>query len=116
MTRLPQLASFETERTETGMDRVAINIDIQGGMRASEIVADLRNVAETLYFPMKMVGFWDYQADMHLCPQEERREVCPHKRPESDSEYLDYAYTLQRERQANLEVVFPHANVAVYLR
>ncbi len=37
----------------------------------------LRTVAETLYYPMQVVGFWDYQMDMHLCPQEERRQACP---------------------------------------
>ncbi len=83
--------------------------------RASEIVADLRNVAETLYFPMKLAGFWDYQADMHLCPQEERRQECPHKLPESDPRYAEYTETLQRERRASLEVFFQHANVSIYL-
>ena len=49
------------------MDRVTVNIETQGGMRASEIIADLRATAETLYYPMTLVGFWDYRAEMHLC-------------------------------------------------
>ena len=49
------------------MDRVTVNIETQGGIRASEIIADLRAAAETLYYPMTLVGFWDYRADMHLC-------------------------------------------------
>ncbi len=84
-------------------------------MRASEIIADLRNVAETLYFPMRLAGFWDYQADMHLCPHEERRQQCPHKLPDSDPGFVKYTDTLQRERRASLEAFFQHANVSIYL-
>ena len=97
------------------MNKVVIRIDTDGGARASEILADLRTSAETLYFPMKLVGFWDRQADIHLCPQEERREVCPHRLPETDPGYVEYTYTLQREHQANLEVAFPHAQITLYL-
>ena len=63
------------------IDTITVAIETDSDSRASEILADLRTVAETLYFPMKMVGFWDYAADLHLCPQEERRERCPHKLP-----------------------------------
>ena len=97
------------------MDRVVVNFETDSKMRASETVADLRNAAETLYFPMRLAGFWDYQADMHLCPQEERQKECPHNLPESDPGYVTYIETLQRERRSNLEVFFPHANVAIYL-
>ena len=97
------------------MDRAIINIETTSEFRASEIIADLRNVAETLYFPMKLVGFWDYQADMHLCPQEERRQECLHKLPNTDPRRVEYAGALQRERHANLEVFFPHAQIAIYL-
>ena len=84
-------------------------------MRASEIIADLRTVAETLYFPMKMVGFRDHQQDMHLCPHEERQQPCPHELSKSDPNYVDYEVTLERERQANLRLDFPHAQVTLYL-
>ena len=99
------------------MDRLTIRIegDGAGGARASEILADLRAAAETLYFPMKVVGFWDCGADLHLCPQEERREVCPHRLGADDPGRVDYARTLQRERRASLEVWFPHAGVRLYL-
>ena len=97
------------------MDQVVVDIKTDSGTRASEIVADLRTAAETLYFPMKLVGFWDHRADMHLCPQEERRQECPHKLPESDPGYVEYAYALQRERGANLEIFFPHAGITIYL-
>ena len=97
------------------MNRVVVGIETESGIRASEIMADLRNVAEALYFPMKLVGFWDHQADAHLCPHEERRVACPHKLPESDQGYVAYSDTLQRERQANVEVVFRHAQVTIYL-
>ena len=97
------------------MDRVIIRIETDDGTRASETIADLRNAAEVLYFPMTLVGFWDHQADLHLCPQEERRQACPHKLPESDPQRVEYEYTLQRERHANLQVMFPHAGIAIYL-
>ena len=92
-----------------------VDIQSDSGARATEIIADLRTAAETLYYPMKVVGFWDHRMDMHLCPQEERRQVCPHKLPETDPGRIEYTYTLQRERRANLEVFFPHAGIAVYL-
>ena len=106
---------FETDLWPTDVDRVVVNLETDSSFRASEIVADLRNAAETLYFPMKLVGFWDSRADIHLCPQEERREECPHRLATSDPRHIDYSRTLQTERQANLEVVFPHAGISIYL-
>ncbi len=97
------------------MDNVIIDIQAQTDLRATEIISDLRAVAETLYYPMQVVGFWDYQMDMHLCPQEERRQDCPHKLPESDPAYESYAMAIQRNRKANLEVNFSHAKVTLYL-
>ncbi len=97
------------------IDTITVAIETDSDSRASEILADLRTVAETLYFPMKMVGFWDYAADLHLCPQEERRERCPHKLPVEDPDRVDYVSTLQRERRASLELHFPHAGVKIYM-
>lgn len=97
------------------IDNITLAIETEGDARASEILADLRTVAETLYFPMKMVGFWDYQADIHLCPQEERRELCPHRLPEGHPDRVEYVSTLQRERRASLELHFPHAGVKMYM-
>ena len=97
------------------MDKVILKIESESGIRATEIISDLRNVAETLYYPMQLVGFWDYQLDLHLCPQEERRQECPHKLPNDDPKFEDYRTALQRNRQANLELFFTHANVALFL-
>ncbi len=97
------------------IDKVTLNVETDGDARASEIIADLRTVAETLYFPMKLVGFWDYQADMHLCPYEERGEACPHRLPKDDPRHVDYAVTMQRERRANIQISFPHAGVTIFL-
>ena len=108
-----KLGSWETE---SELDRVVVEIKTDGEFRASETIADLRNAAETLYFPMRMVGFWDRRADLHLCPQEEREEPCPHRLPEGDLGHVDYGLHLQREMGGSLEVFFPHAGVAVYLR
>ncbi len=97
------------------MNKVTIRIDADGDIRASEILADLRTAAETLFFPMRQVGFWDYQADIHLCPQEERRQPCPHNLPAEHPSRTEYASTMQRERRASVQVVFPHANVDIFL-
>ncbi len=97
------------------MDRVTVDIRAGGGARASEILADLRSVAETLYFPMRLVGFWDSRADIHLCPQEERREACPHRLARNAPGRVDYEATLSRERRASLQVAFPHAGITIYM-
>lgn len=97
------------------MDTVTITVATESGMRASEIIADLRSVSETLYYPMTQVGFRDDRQDMHLCPQEERQQSCPHKLPDSDPDHVDYEATLQRERQANLRLDFSHAGISIYL-
>ena len=97
------------------MERVVVEIATDGDYRATETIADLRNAAETLYFPMRLVGFWDTRAGMHLCPQEERMQPCPHRLPEDDPAYVDYAQQLQRYRGGSLAVFFPHAEVTVYL-
>ena len=101
--------------TAAQLDSVIVSITIAGESRPTEIIADLRSVAETLFYPMKLVGFWDEHADIHLCPQEERRQPCPHKLPLSDPGFVDYKRTLQRERRAQVEVVFPHARIRIYL-
>ena len=95
---------------------VNITIEPNAPYRATEIVADLRNVAESLYFPMKLVGFRDARADTHLCPDEERRNECPHLTPDGHLDLASYGRSLERERQAIIEVAFEHAGVSIYLR
>ncbi len=95
------------------MIRVTIEIHTESGFRASEIVADLRNVAEILFLPMRCIGFWDVPTGGHICPQLQRREECPHKDiPEAFEEYRN---TVENELRGTLEVVFPHAEVYIYL-
>ena len=97
------------------MERIVIDITTDGDYRATETVADLRNAAETLYFPMRLVGFWDKRADMHLCPQEERRQPCPHGLPEDDPAARRLRAAATADRGGSLEVFYPHAGVAIYL-
>ena len=97
------------------IEKVTVSIEAEGDVRATEILADLRSVAETLFYPMSLVGFWDHQADLHLCPQEERRETCPHKLPTNHPEHVEYVSTLQRERRASIELNFPHAGITIFL-
>lgn len=100
---------------EVEMEKVTLNITSDGTVRATEIISDLRIVAETFYGPMKMVGFWDYQQDMHLCPHLERRQECPHTLPDDNPKHISYTSTLERERHCNLAVSFPHAGITLYL-
>ena len=94
-----------------------VSIETEGPFRATEAMADLRNVAETLYFPMRFVAFWDTEADgAHLCRQDERGKECPHKLPSDDPSYEDYATTAERDMRATLEVSFQPAGVRIYLR
>ena len=96
------------------MNRVTIAIDAQGDARASEILADLRMAAEALYHPMRVVGFWE-GPDMHLCPDEERRAPCAHQLNDARAAQASYAASMQRDRQANLQLDFPHAGLTLYL-
>ncbi len=99
------------------MDHAEINIQAEHGFRATEVIADLRNVAEVLFNPLKLVGFWDNQADgMHLCPQEELGRQCPHKLPPEDPGFIDYSVTADEYMRAVLEVDFPHAGLVIYLK
>ena len=97
------------------MEEVTLDIKGQGVLRLTEIISDLRIVAETFYGPMKMVGFLDYQKDMHLCPQMERRQACPHSLQGNDPNFVSYISTLERELHCNFAVSFPHAEIPLYL-
>ncbi len=83
--------------------------------RATEIVADLRNAAETLFFPMRSVGYWDVRSGDHLCPQTRLGGQCPHMLPPNDHRRVDYLTTVERELEGVLDVHFPHAQVHVFL-
>ncbi len=98
------------------MEIVTVNVDPNAPFRASETMADLRNVAESLYFPMKTAGFWDTRLDLHLCPEEERRQECPHRLANGDLDTAAYSLSLERNRHATLQLEFPHAQITLYLR
>ena len=99
------------------MHNIQINIESDGGFRATEVIADLRNVVETLFNPLKLVGFWDDQADgMHLCPQEQLGRECLHKLPSNDPRHVDYVTTAEDYMRAVLEVSFSHSSLLVYMK
>ena len=100
------------------MERVSVSIESDGSFRATEVISDLRNVAELMFNPLRLVGFWDQQAGgMHLCPQEQLGRECLHSLPPDDPRRVDYAVTAAgSEMRAVLEVSFPHAGVYLYLR
>ena len=99
------------------MERVTVSIETAGAFRATEVISDLRNVAELMFNPLRLVGFWDEQAGgMHLCPQEQLGRECLHNLPPDDPRRVDYADTAAGQMRAVLEVGFPHAGVYLYLR
>ncbi|MDP6454015.1 MAG: hypothetical protein QF898_11950 [SAR202 cluster bacterium] len=98
------------------MEIVTINIEPNSPYRASETMADLRNAAESMYFPMKTAGFWDSRLDFHLCPEEERRQECPHRLANGEFDIAAYSRSLERTRHATLQLEFPHAQITIYLR
>lgn len=97
------------------MDRIKIKIHTAGTARPSEIIADLRSVSETLYFPMQMVGFWDKLNNNHLCPSEQQLEKCTHIDSKAKMNLINYEKSLSRERRASLQITFSHASIIIYL-
>ena len=97
------------------MDTVKIAVTTRSSFRATEIVADLRNAIEALYFPMKSVGYWDVRAKDHRCPQAQLRAQCPHVLPSDDSRFVDYEVTVERDLDGVLDIYLPHAQVHIYL-
>ena len=98
------------------MDTLEIGFQGTKGFRPTEIVADLRNVVEVLFFPMRMVGYWDDPSSDHLCPQDKLHQPCPHVLPLEDPRHVNYVTTVERDLSAALRVRFPHAEVDFYLR
>ena len=99
------------------MEHVTVDIRAEGGFRATEIMADLRNVAQFLYHPLHPVAFWDVMAEnVHLCPYLEQRQECLHFLPSDDPRHVEYADTVEHRMDGIVEVHFPHAQVYIYLR
>ena len=97
------------------MEKATVRIETDSPFRPSEIMGDLRIVAETLYHPMRLVGFWDAAANTHMCPETELGQSCPHGAPAGHPGHVPYSRSMQRLKQAAIEVVFPHANVSMFL-
>ena len=93
--------------------RVVVQATTESGFRATEIVADLRNVAETLFFPMDCVGFWDGPTGGHICPDEQRGRKCSHLDVEQPLE--GYRRLVRDRLKGALEVAFPHADVYIFM-
>lgn len=96
--------------------KVTIRIETESVFEGSGIIADLRNVAEALFHPLRMAGYWDGQSGDHLCPQTTKRLGCPHELPAGDPSHIPYEQTVEDDLKGVLDVSFPHANVWVYLR
>ena len=89
------------------MAHVVVELRTDGPFRASETIPELRACAEALYAPMRVVGLWQDDTGMHLCPQQDLGLPCPHDTDDGDPKDA-YSLTLQRRRHANLSVSFPH--------
>lgn len=97
------------------MEKVEIILSGGASYRPTEMVADLRSAAETLFFPMKTVGYWDVPTRDHICPQAQKRRACPHVLEPDDPSHVDYVSTAEQDLDAVLEITFPHAKVRLFL-
>ena len=101
--------------SSSAIEKIVLTVQTCGNFQASEILADLRNVSELLFFPLRSVGYWDGPSADHLCPQSTRKENCPHILSEKDASYYSYLKTVEDELHGILEVRFPHADVSIFL-
>ena len=99
-------------RTDT-LARIAVNLDGPAEFRGTEIIGDLRVIAETLYYPFKFVAFWDGQTGNHLCPQTQAGGACTHS--PDDAGRAAYAVAVEDEMKGEIEVFFPHADLSIFL-
>ena len=105
----------DSKKIPETLEKIQVEITSDGDSRPSEIISDLRTVAEALFYPMQMCGFLDESDSMHLCPQMERRQPCPHVLNDKTINQESYRKTLERERKASLRVHYSHANISLYL-
>ena len=108
MTKLERPAA----RTDT-LARIVVNLDGPAEYRGTEIIGDLRVIAETLYYPFKFVGFWDGQTGNHLCPQTQAGQACSHSPDEAGR--AAYAAAVENDMKGEMEVFFPHADLSIFL-
>ncbi len=92
-----------------------ITIATSSDYRATEIVADLRNAVESLYFPMKAVAYWDVRSKDHRCPQSLLGKGCPHVLAADDPKYVAYERTVERDLDGVADIYFPHGQVHIYI-
>ena len=95
---------------------VEVNISTKSSFRPTEIVADLRNVAETLYHPLKLAGFWDERTSEHLCIDENKGVLCSHRTKEGTFSIALYIQDDRPLSKHTMIVKFPHARIWIFLR
>lgn len=93
--------------------RIAVRLDGPSEYQGTEIIGDLRVVAETLYYPFKFVAFWDGQTGNHLCPQAQAGAPCTHA--PNDVGRATYAALVEDQMKGEIEVIFPHADLSIFL-
>ena len=109
------MGSLQLNHPTQIMETIEINLINNKKFRASEIIADLKSISETLYFPMQMVGFWDKLNNNHLCPSEQQLKKCTHIDSKKEISLINYQKSLSRERRASLQITFSHASIVIYL-
>ena len=95
---------------------VEVNISTKSAFRPTEIVADLRNVAETLYHPLKLAGFWDERTSEHFCLDENKGATCSHRTKEGMFSIESYLHDDRPLSKYTMIVKFPHARIWIFLR
>tara|TARA_B100002003_G_C14046063_1_gene503869 strand:- start:464 stop:763 length:300 start_codon:yes stop_codon:yes gene_type:complete len=96
---------------------VTITIDENEVFRASQILSDLRNTAETLFNPLLTMGFWDKQDEgKHLCPAPMNPETCSLHLSCMREGLSAYRQVMIAEYNTSLEVIFAHCKLHLFMR
>ncbi|MCX6020634.1 MAG: hypothetical protein NTZ05_02685 [Chloroflexi bacterium] len=98
------------------MEHITVHFETESPFRATEIAADLQNVAQALYHPLRAVTYYDASNGDHNCLPQRRGLPCLHNLPPDAPDFEDYDEAAARDFRARLRVDFPHAKVRVYLR
>jgi len=92
------------------MKIIKVIIETDSDFRATEIPADLKIAAETLFYPLKSIGIYDKRTGEHPC----RKQPCNHMNNENSDELI--RNDLEKDFGATCEIYFITALVHVFLR
>lgn len=92
------------------MKIIKVIIETDSDFRATEIPADLKIAAETLFYPLKSIGIYDKRTGEHPC----RKQSCNHINNNNVDESI--RNDAEKDFGAICEIYFVNASVHVFLR